>query len=414
MGKRLFLVIVIGALILTALPVNVVAQEGEEPVRTGIRPDAPPYGVRGPYWVGSMELEAETPSHPTKITIWYPALNPEGAAEVITYFSNTFTPGVNGHALLDAAPDAENGPFPFVIYATGWNSWRFAGIYLCEHLASHGFVVMSIDYLDNPATTYRHRFHEALFTRPGDVTWQIDLAAALTETEGDLEGMIDTERIAVTGISMGGYTALAAAGAQLDLTWYRAWCEENPDVGILPPEAGNFDICPGVLDFEQDLATRSGLSIPPEGLWPSWGDPRVDAIAPLSPGATYFGLDGFRNVDIPVMLIGGSADRFVPPEFHVIPPFEHLGSENKSFVMLENADHLVSGVACAAAPWLIDSGLFWACSDPVWDMDRAHDLIDHLVTAFLLAELYGDEDAAAALAPDAVDFSGITYETTGY
>jgi predicted dienelactone hydrolase len=414
MYKRLFLVIVIGTLILTALPANIVGQEGDAAVRTGLRPDAPPYAVRGPYSVGTMELEADTPSHPTKITIWYPALNPEGTDEVITYFSNAFTPGVNGHALLDAPPNVEDGPFPFVIYATGWNSWRFAGVYLCEHLASHGFVVMSIEYLDNPTTGNLYRFHEALLTRPGDVTWQIDFATTLTDSGNALEGMIDTDHVAVTGISYGGYTAFAAAGAQLDLTWYRAWCEENPGVGIMPPELDRIDICPAVLDFEQDLVTRSGLDEPPEGLWPSWGDPRVDAIAPLSPGATYFGLDGFRNVDIPVMLIGGSGDRFVPPEFHLFPPFEHLGSENKSLVVLENADHLISGVACDAAPWLIDYGMFWGCSDPVWDMDRAHDLINHFTTAFLLAEFYGDEDAAAALAPDAARFPGITYETTGY
>lgn len=47
-------------------------------------------------------------------------------------------------------------------------------------------------------------------------------------------------------------------------------------------------------------------------------------------------------------------------------------------------------------------------------MDRAHDLINHFATAFLLAELYGDEDAATALAPEAVVFPGITYEATGY
>ena len=57
---------------------------------------------------------------------------------------------------------------------------------------------------------------------------------------------------------------------------------------------------------------------------------------------------------------------------------------------------------------------FFCCADPVWDVDRAHDLIDHFVTAFLLAELYGDTDAAAVLAPAAVQFPGIEYETTGF
>ena len=50
--------------------------------------------------------------------------------------------------------------------------------------------------------------------------------------------------------------------------------------------------------------------------------------------------------------------------------------------------------------WLVDLGLFWGCSDPVWDMDRAHDLINHFATAFFLATLKDDAEAAAALAPD--------------
>jgi hypothetical protein len=47
-------------------------------------------------------------------------------------------------------------------------------------------------------------------------------------------------------------------------------------------------------------------------------------------------------------------------------------------------------------------------------MSRAHDLANHFTTAFLLATLKGDQDAAAALAANAVSFPGITYETTGF
>ncbi len=45
---------------------------------------------------------------------------------------------------------------------------------------------------------------------------------------------------------------------------------------------------------------------------------------------------------------------------------------------------------------------FVLLATPVWDMDRAHDLINHFATAFLLAELKGDAEAAKALAPENV------------
>ena len=88
MYKRLFLVIVIGTLILTALPANIVGQEGDAAVRTGLRPDAPPYAVRGPYWVGTMEFLIEDDERPLNVTVWYPALNPDGVEEAATYAVN--------------------------------------------------------------------------------------------------------------------------------------------------------------------------------------------------------------------------------------------------------------------------------------------------------------------------------------
>jgi hypothetical protein len=54
------------------------------------------------------------------------------------------------------------------------------------------------------------------------------------------------------------------------------------------------------------------------------------------------------------------------------------------------------------------------CVDPAWERGEAHSLVAHFATAFLLAELHGDADAAAALAPDVVDFAGVTYDAEGY
>src|SRR5690606_30838507 len=68
----------------------------------------------------------------------------------------------------------------------------------------------------------------------------------------------------------------------------------------------------------------------------------------------------------------------------------------------------------ADSPDIVALGFPMFCTDPVWDMDRAHDLINHFATAFLLAELKGDAEAAAALAPENVSFPGIQYEATGY
>ena len=109
-------------------------------------------------------------------------------------------------------------------------------------------------------------------------------------------------------------------------------------------------------------------------------------------------------------MVAGTADTWLDPEVNYYQPFEALSVDNKTAVWLENADHMFS-MSCSPA-W--EATMFNVCFDPVWDMNRTHDLTDHFVAAFLLAEFYGDADAAAALAPDAVQFPGIDYKTTSF
>ncbi len=69
---------------------------------------------------------------------------------------------------------------------------------------------------------------------------------------------------------------------------------------------------------------------------------------------------------------------------------------------------------CESSPFYMKilSGEF--CADLVWDRSYAHELVKHFTTAFLLAELGHDPQAAAALAPQLVDFSDVGYQAQGY
>jgi predicted dienelactone hydrolase len=412
--KRVFMGLLIVMLALPALLIAPFAgaQEGK-PEAKGLRPDAPPYALHGPYWVGAMQLTAKTDLHNTNVVLRYPALNPDKTEEATTY--SNFGVSVEGHAILNATPDIEHGPYPLVIWAHGNNGANILSAYLGEHLASYGFVVLAIDYADNPATAGSIPVYSMLYTRPRDVSWQIDYTASLTAAGGKLEGMIDTEHTAVVGHSAGGYTALAAGGSRLDLKWLGHVAAEQPEVCMIPPALGGGNQCTDILDHQQELADLAGLERAPEGLWPSWADPRVDAVVSLAPGGwATGGPEGLKGVSIPAMVMGGSMDRVVSSEFGIYQPYDYLGSAEKSLVVFEGADHFVFIDGCDAVPWLIEMGAFYACSDPVWDMDRAHDLINHFTTAFLLATLKGDQDAAAALAPDQVQFPGIQYQAQGF
>lgn len=412
MFKRILFVIVIAALALAAMPLNVGAQEGDGPARVGFRPDAPEYALHGPYWVGTMELVIEDEERPLPVTVWYPALNPDGNEESYVYdfeLSSQRVPvSVEGHALGDAERDAGKAPYPLVVYSHGNYGYRQNSIFFDEHLASYGFVVIALDHTGNTsvnfgiATSYAFHIH-----RPRDISRVIDFAEELTAEGGTLEGLIDIDHVAVTGWSFGGTTSLAMGSAQMDMEAFRAWCEDN---------RATYDLlgsCGQVLGNRSRLASLLGLDEVPDGLWPSMADDRVDAIVPFATDGRIFGTAGVAAVNIPVLLMVEAKSIFFPIE-PVEPIFASLGSEKKSLVVFDDANHFIFANACDAVPQAMDIDMFPGCSDPVWDMDRAHDLINHFTTAFLLAVLYGDEDAAAALSPDAVSFPGITYETTGF
>ncbi len=417
LSKLSLSVVLIVALALGLLPAAQ-AQEEPKPDAVGLRPDAPPYALHGPYWVGTLGLSHTLPDgRRTPLQVWYPALNPDGAEESVSYvIAPDIAPDLVsfGHAIEQATPDVDHGPYPLVVFAHGYNDIRLASAYLAEHLASWGFVVIAIDYADNWFTQDQPGLLLAgLHTRPKEISGELDFAAELSAPGGQLEGMIDPELTAIVGHSWGGTNALTLAGGLLDLEWYSRLVAEHPEICVAPPEAANLDVCSDILDHQQTLAELAGLESTPEGLWPSWNDPRVDAIVGLAPDGALFSPQGLQGVKVPVMLSVGTADRYVNPDAAVMQTYQNLASAEKSLVVLEGADHHVYSDDCAAKPVLAED-FFWACSDPVWDMDRAHDLINHFTTAFLLATLKGDTEAAAALVPDAVSFPGVTYETTGF
>jgi predicted dienelactone hydrolase len=406
MRARRLLPILIAAWLALLLPAG--AQESTPPAAS-LGADAPPYALHGPYWVGTRDFVIEDQGRSLPVTVWYPALNPEGKPEEITY-TYDFPPPmpVTGHALLDAPADGDHGPYPLVVFSHGLWTYRLVSLYYTEHLASYGFVVIAPDHVGDTWKDTNGPSWQAFFIlRPLDITRVIDYAGALTASGGAMPGLIDMDRVAVTGHSFGGFTALAAApGAQLDLRPLRALCDSGQDVLNLCKDPPSLD----------ELAALAGLDSVPDGPWPSLGDPRVDTIVALAPADVRltFGSEGLSRVIIPALVMSGSKDTVIDGDY--LRAYRGLGSAQKALAVFDGADHYVYQNACAATPWLLSPPytMDWFCSDPAWDMDRAHDLTNHFATAFLLAVLKGDEAAAVALAPDQVSFSGIAYRAAGF
>jgi CubicO group peptidase (beta-lactamase class C family)/predicted dienelactone hydrolase len=413
---------VIAALLLSACqPIVAPSAATEPPPPHGLRFDAPPYAVDGTYPVGvryyTIPAVGENDRELTA-TVWYPTEPPEGETPPMVY-EPQFAPGdvppfsVLGKAQLDAPLDASGAPYPLVVYSHAHWSIGQEVPYFVEHLASRGFVVISVDHEDNwstwGATGFGPMDYPTPVRRAQEVTRQIDFAEDLSAPGSDMEGMIATDKVGVGGWSMGGTTSLAVAGAQLDTATLRAWCEEDP----LHAQAA-FWACIDVLNHEEELAAFAGLDEVPAGLWPSTKDERVAAAVRLSGSTVWFGSDGLAAVDVPVLLFHGGGEATTDPSLQVGDPFGSVASPRKAEVAFDHAGHTLFNSSCQDNPDMAAMGLPMFCTDPVWDMDRAHDLINHFATAFLLAELKGDADAAATLAPENVAFPGIQYESTGY
>jgi predicted dienelactone hydrolase len=180
-------------------------------------PDAPDLAGYGPFPIGVQTLPLANPAQidvldsaltlrrydrPLTVELWYPAAPgpPPGTAYATMLRDGHRAITLHGLACRDAA-QAE-GDFPLVILSHGYPGNRMLMSHLGETLASHGYVVASVDHTDS---TYADKgpLASTLVNRPLDTAF---VKAALADRA-------DTTRFAIIGYSMGGYGALVSGGA---------------------------------------------------------------------------------------------------------------------------------------------------------------------------------------------------------
>jgi predicted dienelactone hydrolase len=374
---------------------------------------ATPYAEPGPHDVGVRRLTVD--EAPMPLTVWYPALNEEAEKGSLTYSYALNLLGADsplalatyqGHADPGATPNLAEGPYPLVVLSPGFAIRSSSYAWLAEHLASHGLVVVSPQHNESldPGGLWR-----SAIDRPQDILTLLAYLDQEVQPDGGFTGLIDTETVAVIGHSYGGYTALAAAGARWDTQALQVACDtaRNTDDPLV-------FLCDALQPRLDDMADLAGLDPKPSELWPGWADPRVDAAISMAGDAAMFGQAGLAQITVPVMAIGGTADTDSPFQWTTQPTYEHAAAPRKAQVALQDAKHFIFAGPCQQPRRLLDIVTTSFCSDPGWDRYQAHDLIRHYATAFLLAELTQDLDAAAALSQTDTTFTGITYRQQGY
>ena len=409
-----FAAIVAGALILgTLLQAGSYLLALPSPAAATDSSVAAPYAALGPHDVGIRRLTID--EAPMPLTVWYPAITEEAEEHSLTYSFALNLLGADSALALatfegqghpGATPDLLESPYPVVVLSPGFAIRSSSYAWLAEQIASHGFVVVSPQHSEtlDPGVLWR-----SAVERPQDVMTLLDYLDQQAQGSGKFAGLIDTEAVGVVGHSYGGYTALAAAGARWDTAAFQTACysaRETEDALVF--------LCDALQPRLDDMANLAGLQPTPTGLWPAWADPRVDAAISMAGDAAMFGQAGLAEVTIPVLAIGGTADTDSPFQWTTQPTYDYAAGPRKAQVALKDAKHFIFAGACEQPRRMLALVTTSFCSDPGWDRSQAHALIGHYATAFLLAELKQDPDAAAALSQTDNTATGVTYLQQGY
>lgn len=353
------------------------------PSRYGV--DAPELARLGPYAVGVKRLQLIEHAQPDVllfdpardsaplrdrvlgIELWYPA-PPNSEAPPVTYTGSLPSEppappaqfSVPGIAVRDA-PFAGEG-FPLVVVSHGYSNDPVAMTWLTENLASKGYVVAAIRHEDPPITD-RSKYGQLLLRRPLDITYAVQ---NLRRTLG-AQRLIDGERIALIGYSIGGYGVLTAAGATLDPAGRPVRMVPG---GLLRPYARG-----GAL---QNQASVKGLRA-------------VVAISPAGGGQlAAWGSDGLHALTVPLLLIAGDHDRTVDYATGARAMFDTAVNAPRYLLTFKDGGHAIglNPVPDAMRKRLWDQEWF---EDPVWRKDRLNAINAHFITAFLDYYLKGDE-----------------------
>ncbi|NJL47831.1 MAG: alpha/beta hydrolase [Leptolyngbyaceae cyanobacterium SM2_5_2] len=205
---------------------------------------------------------------------------------------------------------------PVVVISHGVASGRGAFVYVARHLASHGYAVAvpqhdddnrkytqflaGVDRPPNPIT---------LVSRPRDISLTLDTLTTLAQTDRRYAAL-DLNNVGVLGHSLGGFTVLAAAGAEFNFAQLRQNCalDQRDRPSLNPSLLVQCDML--------DLETRAPFQLQ---------DPRIRAVFAINPPTQlFFGAEGLAEVTVPTLFVASMADIVVPAIPEQIEPYQGL------------------------------------------------------------------------------------------
>ena len=228
-------------------------------------------------------------------------------------------------------------PTPLVVISPGLGADRKFFSYLARHLASHGLTVAALEHPDRTVSPNSLLPATEFVNRPKDISFLLDEFSKLNQQTGLLQGKLNTEKVSVIGHSLGGYTALALAGGELNLQQLRLACK---NVNPLIQSPADWLQCGATTLIDSKVELQ---------------DKRVKNAIALNPVVgQLFGENGLSKINIPVLVLASTDDAITPVLNHQLRPFTQLGAQ-KYLVTAIGATHLSVGNPNSQA--LTDTGV---------------------------------------------------------
>ena len=249
--------------------------------------------------------------------------------EAIT-FNSDIDREINGVVYL---PLTAKKPAPVIVIAPGLNTNWQNFTYIAKHLASYGFGVAAVNF---PGTNARRvdNLLNGLDTPPSDNQWVLqpkivtqllDEIERKIKSDRSLQGKLNLQNVGIIGQSLGGYTAMAIAGAKVDWQHLQNECQK-----LQSSEQINFN--PAL--FWQCQAPKAS----PRTL--DLKDERIVAAIAINPVTNpIFSELGMSQLESPLMMVTGNRDFFAPAVDEQLKPFTWLPKNDKYLVLVKNSTH---------------------------------------------------------------------------
>jgi predicted dienelactone hydrolase len=263
---------------------------------------------------------------------------------------------------------ADAKPAPVIILSHGLGGSREGLTYAAKAWAEHGYFCVTLQHPGSDESVWRQAkgapmaalraaaSPQQLVARVKDVSFALDQLAKLNESDPQLKGKLDLDRVGVAGHSFGAHTVMACAGERY--------------VG--------------------------GMSL---------REPRVKAAIAFSPAppsaSNLANLDAaYADVRVPIFHFTGTRDASPigdtrPPDRRV--PFDHIRGADEYLVIFDGADHMVFNGPRGGR---LGGALGFGERPADFDLDRTYREIEQLSTAFWDAYLRGDQAAKAWLSDE--------------